>query len=250
MKILKHHGNYLEERAKFNRNIAIISFLLGIMGVIYFYTSVFSENFLTFGGFIILYLIPYFSIFMLGVSFFTFRNYSNYKKGLDGEKRVIEHLSSLEDDYYLINDLKLPESYGNIDHIILGPNGIFVIETKNFEGKIRCVEDVWYQYKDIWKIPEEHEIKSPSKQVKGNALKLKQFIESKNVFSKSLRLWVDGIVVFTNPNTNLELNNPTVLVLKIEELYNYIKNKRSKIKFSSKELELIGKAILRQIETN
>ena len=35
----------------------------------------------------------------------------------------------------------LPESYGNIDHIILGSNGIFVIESKNYDGKIICNGD-------------------------------------------------------------------------------------------------------------
>ena len=72
---------------------------------------------------------------------------SNYVKGLYSEILVTEYLKELDDSYYLINDIILPNSYGNIDHILLGPNGIFVIESKHFEGEIRCNGDNWYQYK-------------------------------------------------------------------------------------------------------
>ena|SRR3989338_1404724 len=88
--------------------------------------------------------------------------------------------------------------------------------------------------------------KSPSKQVKGNALKLKQYVESKNIFSQSLRLWVDGIVVFTHGNVILRCDNPTVPVFKVDQLCNYIRNKESRIKFSSQELEKVAKILLRQ----
>ena len=146
----------------------------------------------------------------------------------------------------------LPGSYGNIDHIILGPNGIFVIESKNYDGKIICNGDEWHRHyeggltismrgRPYWKLPKDYDIGSLSKQVKRNAIKLKQFIQK--TFKKTI--WVKGIVVFTNPNAKLELNNPTVPVSKVEELYNFIKNKKSGIKFSSKELESMGKLILR-----
>ena len=130
----------------------------------------------------------------------------------------------------------------------MGSNGIFIVETKNFEGEIRCEGDNWYQYKDTWEIPEEYEIKSPSKQVKGNALKLKQYIESKNIFGKSLRLWVEGMVVFSHDNVILHCNNPTVPVFKVsQQLGNYIQNRESKIKFSSQELKNVAKILLRQV---
>jgi hypothetical protein len=40
----------------------------------------------------------------------------------------------LSDDYYLLNDLYLRDGGGDIDHIVLGPNGVFVLETKNWSG--------------------------------------------------------------------------------------------------------------------
>lgn len=235
MKILKETGNYLKEQAKINKNTSYLFFAIGGIGLLYSFIS---------QEFVLLYIF----LFILGIGGSFFKKYLNYSGGHGAEKIVVEYLQNLDDKYYMINDIKLPNSYGNIDHILLGPNGIFVIETKNYEGQIRCDGDLWYQYKPEWKIAEEHEIKSPSKQVKGNALRLKNFIDSSKIFKKPLNIWIDGIVVFTNGDVELNLNNPTVTILKIDELYDYIKNKKSKTVFSSQELESIGKSIIKQIE--
>ena len=237
MKNLQKTGTYLEGKAKLHRNISIILFTIGGLGLLVSYLLM---------NFILIIIFIFIFIISLSIGGIFLKFYLNYSGGFQGEQITIEALQNLPDSYYLINDVNLPNGYGNIDHIVLGNNGIFVIETKNFEGEIRCEGDIWYQYKDTWKIPEEHEIKSPSKQVKGNALKLKQYIESKNIFDKSLRLWVEGIVVFTHDNVILHCDNPTVPVFKVNQLCNYIRNKESKIKFSSQELEKVAKILLRQ----
>jgi len=233
MKNLQETGTYLEDKAKLHRNISSIFFAIGGVGIL---ISSLITNF----------TLIYIFVISLLIGGFFFKFYLNYSGGLQGEQITIESLQNLPDSYYLINDVNLPNGYGNIDHIVLGSNGIFVIETKNFEGEIRCEGDIWYQYKDTWEIPEEYEIKSPSKQVKGNALKLKQYIESKNIFNKSLKLWVEGVVVFTHDNVILHCDDSTVPVFKVNQLCNYIRNKKSRVKFSSQELEEVAKILLRQ----
>ncbi|MDI3539637.1 MAG: hypothetical protein PWQ52_760 [Methanolobus sp.] len=68
---------------------------------------------------------------------------SNEYKGALGELAVIENLCQLPDNYYLFNDLNLelndyikfngsPLKSAQIDHLVVGPTGIFVIETKNW----------------------------------------------------------------------------------------------------------------------
>ncbi len=241
MKNLQKTGTYLEEKAKLHRNISIIFFAIGGLGLL---VSFLITNFTLF--LITNFTLIFIFIISLPIGGFFLKSYLNYSKGLQGEQIIIEALQNLPDSYYLINDVNLPKCYGNIDHVVLGTNGIFIIETKNFEGEIRCEGDNWYKYKDTWEIPEEHEIKSPSKQVKGNALKLKQYIESKKIFNKSLRLWVEGMVVFSHDNVILRCNNPTVPVFKVNQLCNYIRNKESRIKLSSQELEKVAKILLRQ----
>ena len=53
--------------------------------------------------------------------------------GKMGERRVARKLHWLSKEYITLNDVLLPTRYGTtqIDHIVVSPYGIFIIETKN-----------------------------------------------------------------------------------------------------------------------
>jgi Nuclease-related domain len=58
-----------------------------------------------------------------------------WKVGAEGERRVAEVLaetSSIE----VLHDRLVPGSRANIDHIVVGPSGVFVIDAKKYTGKI------------------------------------------------------------------------------------------------------------------
>lgn len=69
-------------------------------------------------------------------------------KGKVGEIQVASILHTLDpNDYILLNDLYLPKKDGKttqIDHVLIAPNGIFVIETKNYKGWISGSEHNQY----------------------------------------------------------------------------------------------------------
>jgi len=86
-------------------------------------------------------------------------------KGMAGEKQITRILKTLDPkEYILINDLYLPKEDGKttqIDHVLIGPQGIYVIETKNYKGWITGSEhkQTWTQtnykrkdkfYNPIW----------------------------------------------------------------------------------------------------
>ena len=169
--------------------------------------------------------------------YFYLRKYHIYNGGWQGEKQVAKLLTNtLSDDYYLINDLYLREGGGDIDHIVLGPNGVFVLETKNWSGSISCNGDEWQR------AGKRNFSGSPSRQVKRNAAKIKQIIDnSPNL--RPLGIWVEGIVVLTNNHANLHVNNSTVPILKLPQLPNHITAHRSSRSFSREQLEAIGKEI-------
>jgi hypothetical protein len=60
--------------------------------------------------------------------------------GAKAEQAVAEVLHELPDDYYVFHDLEFPGF--NIDHVVLGPNGIFLVETKSQKGNITQENDV------------------------------------------------------------------------------------------------------------
>ena len=179
-----------------------------------------------------------------------FRKFKNYRKGYQGEKQVIEYLRfSLNDQYSLINDIKFPNSYSNIDHIVLTPNGIFVLETKNYSGKITCKGDYWSrQYKKtLFRKPRRVPNRSsPSKQARSNAMRIKEVIDSLETL-KPLRIWVQGVVVFTNKDLELEIITPplNIKIVEIKDLANYLMTNVYK-HLSPQEIETIGKEIIKQ----
>ena len=64
------------------------------------------------------------------------RGASNWKKGADGEARTAVALRELPDEYIVFHDFHPVEAdkvaKWNVDHVIIGPNGVFVVETKNY----------------------------------------------------------------------------------------------------------------------
>lgn len=64
-------------------------------------------------------------------------------RGLIGERKVFSILKELPDEYYIWNDIVLQRNgYSvQIDHIVISPYGIFVIETKNYKGWIYGNDD-------------------------------------------------------------------------------------------------------------
>jgi hypothetical protein len=172
--------------------------------------------------------------------YYYLRKYRIFNGGWEGEKQVVKLLTvKLNDDYYILNDLYLHNGGGDIDHIVLGPNGVFVLETKNWSGSISCSGDEWQR-------PGKRNFSgSPSRQVKRNAAKIKQIIDD-NPNLRSLAIWVEGIVVLTNNNATLHLNNPTVSVLKLSQVTNYISVFKSSRSLSRDQLEVIGKEIIKR----
>lgn len=56
----------------------------------------------------------------------------NFRKGATGEARIAWILEALPDEYQVIHDIPTP--FGNIDHVVVGPAGVFVIDAKNWKG--------------------------------------------------------------------------------------------------------------------
>ncbi|HEX7481977.1 MAG TPA: nuclease-related domain-containing protein, partial [Candidatus Bathyarchaeia archaeon] len=172
--------------------------------------------------------------------YFYLRKYHIYRGGWVGEKQVSDLLShSLGDDYYILNNLYLGKGGGDIDHIVLGPNGVFVLETKNWSGTISCSGDEWQRS------GKRNFSGSPSRQVKRNAAKIKQIIEN-NQNLISLDICVEGMVVLTNKYATLQVSNPTVPILKLSQVPNHIAGFRSSRSLSREQLETIGKEIVKQ----
>lgn len=230
MKILKLSGTYLKRKAYQYLVSGILC--LFVLVVISLTTDPILPLYIDLGRYdnarVLVMIFP-----LIGVLVF-YRLHRAYQKGIEGEKQVTQVLSStLSDDYFLINDVQLVAGKrGNIDHIVLGPTGIFVLETKNHRGKIICYEDSWTGIGQ-----------NPFTQARWNASTVYKVIKASGILA-SKPPWIKAVAVFANKKVELDRrkapSNPKVL--KIDELTNYITQETRCL--SAQEIELMSKEIL------
>lgn len=66
------------------------------------------------------------------------RRVERFFKGARGEEKVAGVLAGLPDGYHVFNDFKAGPLF--VDHVVLGPTGVFSVETKCWSGEV-TVED-------------------------------------------------------------------------------------------------------------
>jgi hypothetical protein len=155
-------------------------------------------------------------VFAIGAFKANFRRWGNWHVGKRGELAVTECLRSLSDDYVVLNDLTFPNGNGNVDHLVIGPNGIFVLETKNYAGLVKCRGDEWYV--------NGRRVKSLSRQAKSNAMTVRSNLVEVFWDHATKLPFVVAVLVFVNPRGGLHLNTPAIPVLRSRELADFIHN--------------------------
>jgi len=229
MKIKKGYGSFLKNKIM---NYLIITVLYSVLFVLVLFTSVKNVPFIIGAGNYEFSRGVYVMLFF-GLTLISFREYRRNKKGFEGENLVTSFLAKhFEDDYYLINDPTTLDSYGNIDHIILAPNGVFTLEIRNNRGKVTFFGEYW-----------DHG-RSPVKQAKINAFKTYDLLHSSKIFSYPL--FTQGIVVF--PYAEVFFSpKPETPVLRLEEASEYIKSVEGERRYSNDDLEKMYNIITKQI---
>src|SRR5262245_33414941 len=141
----------------------------------------------------------------------SYRRFLNYRNGAAGERSVAELLTRLPDDYVLLNDVVLPGHSGNIDHVLIGPCGVVVMETKRWAGTVACVNDRW----SVGRYPRAN----VTRQVVGAAMAGKACLARAGAGAPG---WVEAVVVFTHPHCRLILDRPTPRVVRFSQLMDYV----------------------------
>ncbi len=158
------------------------------------------------------------------------RNYFTWGKGAGAELKEGTELEKLGSGFYIINDF--PTGHGNIDHICIGPSGIFVIETKANSGIISYTDRLLINDKEpekdyihqLW--AEINYLKNLLKDNLGMELFIEGILEFPNarvdytIRHKEHGVWIGG-KGFANYIIKKELNR---LTISPEKIVNLLKN--------------------------
>jgi hypothetical protein len=70
-----------------------------------------------------------------------------WRDGARGERATARRLHRLErQGYTVLHDLQVPGSHANLDHLAIGPAGVFIIDSKYYRGPLQLGADgmLWY----------------------------------------------------------------------------------------------------------
>jgi Nuclease-related domain len=70
-----------------------------------------------------------------------------WRRGAAGERRTARLLEPLErHGWAVLHDLALPGSRANLDHLVIGPGGVFAIDSKQYRGRLQldAVGKLWH----------------------------------------------------------------------------------------------------------
>lgn len=147
-------------------------------------------------------------------------------KGKYGELKVASTLSSLpKNKYIVLNNIMLVKNRhsSQIDHIVISPYGIFVIETKNYKGEIYGRETVQYWTQTIGN--NEYPLYNPLWQNKTHIKYIAEALGNHEDIYHS-------IVVFVKAS-NIKVTGASKNVIPLEDLIKHIsKHKKRVMKYA------------------
>lgn len=148
--------------------------------------------------------------------------------GSQGEQIALAWLKSLPDTFVVFNNVYISSSesrtgFREADLIVCGPSAVFVIEVKHNKGQITCDESLsnWPVYKTGCRgTPYTRSMRNPVRQLKGFVRLLVGHLKARDA-----RVWVQGLVVFTNPEADLYVPcASSVPILRPGDVPDYIVN--------------------------
>ena len=141
-------------------------------------------------------------------------NEEKIRAGIAGEQLVATELGrALDDDWTLLRGYR--NRRGEIDHLLLGPEGLFAIEVKNINATVSIDGDRWRadKYDNYGNLVEQREVadrkgRSPSEQLNEPAGELERFLHERGQL-----VTVQRVVVLTHRRSRIgPRRHPTVHV--------------------------------------
>lgn len=145
--------------------------------------------------------------------------------GVHGELAVLDELERLPDEYVILNQVLLPDlrssvGYREIDYVVVGPNGVFVLEAKSYNGYLSGSEgdQEWTMLKiGSGGTPYTSSCRNPARQVRVYIRLLGEVLKARGA-----RVWLNGLVVLAQDNNLSGISVQSVGVVPISAMVEYL----------------------------
>ena len=119
------------------------------------------------------------------------RKSNKFYSGFSGELNIRRELAKLPDAYSVFQDIIIGQNKGNIDFVVTGPSGIFMLEVKSHKGEVNF--DGYDIRLNGRSFPENNIIR----QVHGETWALKNYLQEQI----NSELFINSVLVFSSPNS-------------------------------------------------
>ncbi len=175
---------------------------------------------------------------------FYFRKYKIFKAGAAGESGLLEYVRKLPNQYHIFTNFQITEKriHDEVDLLVVGDTGVFVIEAKNHVGKIDgTADDVeWKQYKtDQAGNTKIKLLANPIKQADWHTINIDRLLRL-----DGFHVTVIGLLVFTNPKATLEIGPSKLAILdNCKAVNQYILNYKPQQRLNKSHINKIVRAL-------
>lgn len=157
---------------------------------------------------------------------------NDMRRGIQGESAVAAILSRFPDEFRIINDVKA--DFGNVDHVVVGPTGVFLLDDKNWRGTVEADRNGELL---LNRSPTQ---KPYIKQFTGRVMGLKDKVR---VLARGTDPYFRGVFVFTSASVKADWGKTgQVHCIREVQLWDYIVESKLGKKLSSTEVDLIAGA--------
>lgn len=156
------------------------------------------------------------------------------RRGAAGEGAVALVLADFPDEFCVINDLTTP--FGNLDHVVIGPTGVFLIDAKNWRGVVSADGKGELLHN-------EHPTDKPLvKQFVARIMSVKEKVRG---LAPGLCPYFQAVFVFTSARVNAKWGSTgNVHCVRDDQLPDYIVEKDFGKKLNAHEIRQIAQAFL------
>lgn len=137
---------------------------------------------------------------------FTKDHIGQIQGGIEGEKSVLNYLKKLPDSYYCITNsvIQIDGRDNELDLVVVGPNGLHVIEVKNWSGEVKgsYLDEVIYRKK---RKGEETTARNPVRQVGRHTDTLSMYLNARGINPRVVRSMIFGTVFFYNKHASVNI---------------------------------------------
>jgi len=154
---------------------------------------------------------------------------------------VLERAMKGFDDKYSYFAMSLPVGYA-----LAGPNGVTVFAVRSDKGRVIVNGDKWrepFSFGRIFTIFAREGVGNPAADLEDQKQKIRQLLGQAGDADDPLAP-IEGVTIFLNQEIQLDLTNPTVPVLRADQLKDYVRARAKEVKLSNAAVRALNERLV------